>query len=179
MVEKKRLVIVDQNGNIVKGRFEQSPDTKVLIERMREMAEGDILEYSELTKKIGRDVQNEARSNLDAARNYLWRNDHMFFDCVHGVGVKRVTTDGWVEVVKGHEDSITRKERKLIKKLEVVDHQTLSQVKRMDALMLEAKLRAKVLFSSRKYEERLLEETKKRGEAPKLTISVDFLHACQ
>lgn len=70
-------------------RFTASANTRLLAQRLRSAAEGEIVTYPDLSAEIGRSVSG-ATATLHSARRML-RRDHMIvFDVVTGVGLKRL-----------------------------------------------------------------------------------------
>lgn len=75
---------------------ELSVDTQVLERTLRASAVGTIVSYEELSKAIGRDVQNGARHILHSARRRLLAQDRIVFGVVTDVGLKRLDDHGIV-----------------------------------------------------------------------------------
>src|SRR5262245_45625200 len=78
-----------QNGN--HARFKTHPDTLMLIEGLSQAEYHQTAPYSALSELIGRDVQKEARNILRSALRCLERDYGMFFSCITGKGVVRIT----------------------------------------------------------------------------------------
>ncbi len=98
--------------------YEQSIDTQVLIERLSEMQEGDVLTYDALSEAIGRNVTREARHILGSARRFVEREHAIFTDTISKTGIKRITP---AQVVQGAPKQTKRKmhnaSNRLIRKL--------------------------------------------------------------
>ncbi len=87
-----------------KGMFEKSADTSVLENRLRSTKPGEVIEYAELSKLLGRDVRMYCNSNLATARKTLV-GESIFFDVITGEGFKRLTFD---EAVQASGTYVTR-----------------------------------------------------------------------
>jgi len=79
------------NGNGKQARFKMSVDTLRLIEGLSQAEYHQIASYSNLSELIGRDVQKEGAGILRSALNCLERDYGMFFSCITGQGVMRIT----------------------------------------------------------------------------------------
>lgn len=82
---------------------EMSADTRFLYQMMKDATPGQTLTYTELSKAIGRDVQEAARSNLRSAR-LKCRSEGIEFGVIASQGLKRLndeeivaTGDYWIE----------------------------------------------------------------------------------
>ena len=80
-----------KNGNGKQARFKLSTDAIALIEGLSQAEYGQVAPYAALSELIGRNVQGEARSVLNSALNVLERDYGMFFSCVTGEGLMRIT----------------------------------------------------------------------------------------
>jgi len=107
-----------------KSIFEISPDTQLLIARLEKMQKGECVQYDELSKIIGRNVQMN-RSSLLSARRILQRQG-MVFDAVSGVGIKRLDDIGIVKASQGHVFRAYQAARRGAQKLSCVDYDTLN-----------------------------------------------------
>lgn len=85
--------------------FARHPDTDILYGRLRAAKVGELVTYEELSKAIRRDVQNDARGQLDSARKIAARDDGADFDPVVGVGLKRLAP---AEVVQSGSRDVRR-----------------------------------------------------------------------
>lgn len=84
--------------------FELSADTRFIHQRLSKAAVGDVVEYEELTKLIGRDIRGAARHSLQSAIR-LCQKDGREFGAVMNVGIKRLSPE---EIVVAAEDQIAR-----------------------------------------------------------------------
>lgn len=71
--------------------FKLHVDTLTLIEGLSQAEYGQVAPYPALSELIGRDVQKEAGYVLQSALKCLQRDYGMFFSCVRGEGVMRIT----------------------------------------------------------------------------------------
>lgn len=81
-------------GTITEGRsapFSVSIETTLLVERIKTMAQGDLVTYRDLTKLVGQDVQGEARHILQSARRICQREYQVVTDAERNVGIRRLT----------------------------------------------------------------------------------------
>lgn len=106
--------------------FVQAIETRLLIERMKQMAVGDTLEYSEIESITGRKLVR-ARSALDTARSSLLKTDGMVFGTITKVGIKRLADDEIVNSSVTTEKRIGRMSRREIKRLSCANYNALSQ----------------------------------------------------
>lgn len=65
-----------------------SIDTKLIIKRMEETKEGDVVSYEELSALIGRDVRVLAKGSTRTARKNLLKQQ-IYFECISNVGFRR------------------------------------------------------------------------------------------
>jgi hypothetical protein len=91
-------------------------NTLLLIKRLREAEVGDIIEYAELSKIIGMDVQSLGDGYLRTARDTLLRDNERFFGVVRGLGVMRCDSKQTNAIAS----SYRRKIRKAARKAQVI-----------------------------------------------------------
>lgn len=96
---------------------ELSIDSRTLYDRLAKMEIGEFIPYSELTMLIGRDIQNDARGNLDTARNMARRDNRMVFGVVMNEGLKRLADEEIVGVGMQAVKSIGKASLRAMKKL--------------------------------------------------------------
>ena len=111
--------------------FQASGDAKILVHVLREVEVGDVVSYSKLTAAIARDVQNDARSVLETARQIVQREDKMIFDAVRGIGLKRLTDDEIVGLSDRTREHVRRSARRVVKKMVCVDYVNLTPEKQV------------------------------------------------
>lgn len=75
---------------MTKGIREKSNDTLIVENRLRNTIPGDVVEYAELSKLLGRDARTFCRASLNSARRILV-GDSIFFDTLPNIGFKRLT----------------------------------------------------------------------------------------
>ena len=73
-------------------RFERSIETQILLKRLGKMEDGQVVTYEELGSLIGKKIDG-AFTKLSQARKIAFREHKRVFDCVPGVGVKRLNAD--------------------------------------------------------------------------------------
>lgn len=96
---------------------EISADGQRLAQRLAHSQPGDIIPYQELSLIIHRNVQREGRSAMDCARKYALRDEQALFECIRGVGLKRLTDEEIVKVGPSHIKRIHSASRRGILKL--------------------------------------------------------------
>lgn len=69
--------------------FEMSSESRVLRQRLRQAKIGEVVSYAQLSADVGKAVSG-ASGALQSARRALLNDEHMVFDVVYGVGVKRL-----------------------------------------------------------------------------------------
>ena len=93
-------------------------DTRVLVNRLLVTKVGEVVEYSELTSLIKRNVQGKGRPVLESARRYLERTERIAFGVVRNVGFKRLTgiqaLDTGVDAFGRHRRATTREARRIL-----------------------------------------------------------------
>lgn len=67
---------------------EATVDTRMLYKRLSEMNPGESVSYTDLSNIIGRNVQGDARFNLNTARKMVEREDSKTFGVIINEGVK-------------------------------------------------------------------------------------------
>lgn len=77
-----------------------SVDSIMLSKRLATAQFGDVINYSELSKLIGRDVQNDARGCLVTAMKIVRRDNQIVFGTVRNVGIRRLNDDEIVDTPK-------------------------------------------------------------------------------
>jgi hypothetical protein len=103
--------------------------TQEIERKLLEVEVGETITYAELSEHIGLNVQEpNARGYLYSAMRRLLNNDQIVFDCVRGVGVKRLSDE---EIAKGigskYLKSLRAKTKKANKKLtSIQDFENLS-----------------------------------------------------
>lgn len=96
---------------------ETSVDTRLLYQRLQSMGPAEEISYEDLSAVIDRDVRNGARHNMESARHMAQRIDGMIFDCVRGVGLKRLDDSGIVKTADSRMKRIRGQARRGVKAL--------------------------------------------------------------
>jgi len=99
---------------------ELSLDRQMLTERLEKVAIGETVTYAELSEVIGREVRM-CRHLLYGAMHTLQRDNHMIFDTVMNVGVKRQDDSGIVAGGDAYIRHIRRTSRTGARRLSCVD----------------------------------------------------------
>lgn len=105
--------------------YEASLETKLLHQRLKKAAPGEVITYVEMAAVTGRPA-NLLRPALATARARAQREDDMVFAAVRGVGVKRLDDDEIVDSLDADTTAIRRKVRRAVRKAARVDYQKLS-----------------------------------------------------
>jgi len=74
-------------------KFKRSLETQLIHDRLIETKIGEIVEYKEMNKLIGGDVQNGDRNHLTIARDLALRDENMVFATINNIGVKRMSDE--------------------------------------------------------------------------------------
>lgn len=88
-----------------------SYDTRLLVEKLSSVKEGETVSYDDLDKAIGRDVRNGAYCLLLSARRIVRRDSGIVFETIRNVGLKRSDNAG---IVNNIISTTPRKIRSLI-----------------------------------------------------------------
>lgn len=84
--------------------FERSIDTRLLLQRLVETKQSEVVPYTELSEAISRPVSG-GTSNLQSALRIAFNDYGMVFSPIRGVGYRRLT-DG--EIVEASGNDVTR-----------------------------------------------------------------------
>lgn len=106
--------------------FEISVDAKLLIDFLREIPEGDRATYSAMTKLLGRDVREEAKSALRTAFSHLVKEDQIHFEVIPNIGYVRLSDDEVARRAGTVAQKVSRFARREVKKLVVQDFDKLN-----------------------------------------------------
>ena len=87
------------NGKAKRPDFTVSSDTLKIESLLRELKEGEVLEYETMTKAIGRNIRKEASYCLVSARRRLLVED-IYTANVRGVGVMRGTSSDTIQACR-------------------------------------------------------------------------------
>lgn len=96
-------------------RFEQHPYTRLLVDRLRTVPVGSIVEYATINAELGIEVDGRARHLLRSARSRLLEDDGIVFDAVTSVGLKRLDDVGVVDAAEGRTRLTGRHVRRTLK----------------------------------------------------------------
>jgi hypothetical protein len=131
-----------------RGIFETSIDTQLVIDHLKEKVIGDIVSWEEVEAILGR-VRPSICSNVRSARNFLEREEHIFFESIKGVGFKRIADEDVVGIVKTSgvkrvRSLISRQARRL---KNISDFDGMSNEKKVEHNTTLSVLGAMILFS--------------------------------
>lgn len=84
---------------------EVSLATRLLYERLKELAVGEVASYKELSQICGRNVQEDGVGLLNSARNICLREHQIVFSPIINEGLKRLSDS---EIVRGADADIGR-----------------------------------------------------------------------
>ena len=101
--------------------FVLSADAQILHSELTTVQHGNTVTYETLSKRIGRDVQKEARGVLTTARRITQREDSIVFEAVRAVGLRRLTGNDFAELGKSTVKRLGKGARRLRTKLKVAD----------------------------------------------------------
>jgi hypothetical protein len=135
---------------------EISIDTRAIYERLVRLKPGEMVEYAELNKLIGRDVQSKARHNLTSAMRRALHADRIVTESVPNIGIKRLT-DSEVVATSGHNgrSRIRRIANRTVRKLTSVDFDQLPPDQKIRQNAELSQLSALRAFSSEKVGKRI------------------------
>jgi hypothetical protein len=138
-------------------RFERSPMTQALIERLGGMHPGDFVSYGELSELSHCDVQDDqGRGFLGTAREALERERRMVFDVVVNQGLKRVDEAGTIAMSDARLSRIDRAAKRGVRQLGTVSNtEKLTMAQRVSLSANRARLGIVRLFASRRGEKLL------------------------
>lgn len=102
-------------------------DTRLLMQRLLLVEEGQDILYPSLSAVVGRPVQSSARSNLDSALRML-RRDGVYFECIRGEGLRRIPPQNVPQIVSSKTTTrIHRAARRGLKDLNGIEYTALPQ----------------------------------------------------
>lgn len=138
-----------------KAMFVKSNDTTILEAALREIEEGAVISYVDLSKAIGRDVREHAAGCLKTARNILER-DGLHTASVRTVGIKRLIPGECIDKARGHVTRARRAASRSRQTIETTDFARLDDGEKSAALAIAAQSGAMEMFGARKAEKRLM-----------------------
>lgn len=120
-----------------KTMFEMSIDTRMLYDRLKEAAIGEVVSFTQMQEILGRLVDG-ASSNLQSALHRL-ETDGIAFANVRGVGYQRMNDVEVVNTAESAREGLRRKAKRAIKRL--------TCVQQFDALPNELKVKHNAAIS--------------------------------
>ena len=139
---------------MTKGIQEKSADTRVIENRLRNTAVGELVTYDELSKLLGRDVRAFCKSNVDCARRALVK-ESIFFDTMKNEGYKRLNNEEAVIASDHYRTRARRAARRGLTHLVNVPFDGLTDESKRKHLAMSAQLGAIELFGSTKSSKRI------------------------
>lgn len=86
-----------------------SMETQMLVKRLAQAQEDDLIEWNELTRLIGKDVQLRANGLLQTAKRICAREKQIAFETISGKGIRRLFNNEIPGAVRGHIKGIHKK----------------------------------------------------------------------
>lgn len=96
--------------------FEISADTRLVLQRLREVTVGELVTYRELGAAISKDLSG-ASGCLHRAREKLVRNEQIVFSVVRNVGLRRLNDRDIVAATAGDVGAIRRHAKRAVRKV--------------------------------------------------------------
>ena len=127
--------------------FQVSLDTQKIQEKLEPCEFNVVVAYDELNRLIGRNVQKEARGNLNTAIYRLLRDKRIRFETIRNVGVRRIGDAAIVDAGQAGVQKIQRTSRRELDKIGCANFEKLSDGKKKEHLALSASLGATNLLS--------------------------------
>jgi hypothetical protein len=109
---------------------EISIDTLAVIEILEVVEENEIITYSELSERIGRDIRKDARSCLYTALRHLQRDYSRLFGVIKSVGLRRLNDSDILSLSVGMRRKHRRQVERDIAKIELANDENLSDSQR-------------------------------------------------
>lgn len=91
---------------------EMAPETRIVLQRLKGMKIGDFVSYEELSQLSGKPIAGSS-FNLSTARRALLKYDHMVFEVIRTLGLKRLND---VELATTVSDKFVDKSRRHAKR---------------------------------------------------------------
>lgn len=107
-------------------RFEESPVRRLVAEKMRAAAIGEVVPYSALSEVIGGDAQGAGRHLVASARAMLLK-EGILFDAVTNVGLKRLDDVGALDATESHLNRSRRAVKRASRTLAVSNYEALPE----------------------------------------------------
>jgi hypothetical protein len=112
-------------GETTPARFTSSYETRVVYQRLRKLAVGEVVPYRELSELIGEDVQTLGRGAVNSARRIVLRDNRIVTDAVTNVGIKRLSDGEAVAGAARTFSKVRRTAQRGIDRLTAVDFDAL------------------------------------------------------
>lgn len=132
--------------------FEIAEQTKRVVARFRDMKQGELITWRELSHIIGCNSQEEGRHFVKTARDVMLREGKVF-GCVMGEGVKWYTDHDTAKLPEWYRRRIYNAARKQQKQLNTINLARLTPRERLEVAAAQANAGTLALFASRKHYE--------------------------
>lgn len=142
-----------------------SPDTKILRSVLEEAKVGDVITYDALSKAIGRDVREYARSSMYAAMRQLRAEHNYVFAARTNVGYQRMSdVEIVVNVATRQRQSVQRKANRNLNLLRIVDYHELPEEHRMQHIVASAQFGVIASMANASSTKRIAHEVANNGK---------------
>lgn len=98
--------------------FQVSIDTKLVVDRFKQAAVGEVVSFKALSEALGRKVEGDCPNVQSALRILL--NDHTVFENVRSIGYKRLNDVEIVGTAERDREALRRRAKKTVKRLSSV-----------------------------------------------------------
>jgi hypothetical protein len=159
-IKPNEHVISTHRFEHIKGRH---PVTMMIIDMLKQLSIGSELNYSEIYAVTGSDVSAGATGYryLQSAKEYCIRNHGMVISPVRGENkIVRLNDNEIINCMSNGIDSIRRKAKRYIRKASVINTVNLSDEAKRSYFSKSAMLGAIKVFSSKKAEKAICDNTK-------------------
>lgn len=151
--------------------FEESIQRRLLVDRLREIEENEIVTYSALSALIGDDVQEGGRHYLASAREKLAKEGYVF-DAVVNVGVKRLDPIGIVAATDNYLGKSVNAVVRAKRTLHVADYERLPDEEKKRYGIAQLRIGIAQQFSRRKALNRLKGIVDVQASLPKMRAAL-------
>lgn len=104
-----------------KPSFELSIDTRLVYDRLKQAAIGEVVSFRALKDALGREVEG-SESSIQSAVRRLLKVDGIVFENVRGVGYKRLADIDIVRSSESMRDRLRRGAKRMVRKLACVQN---------------------------------------------------------
>lgn len=126
---------------------EKSADTSILESVLREAEVGQMVTYDQMSKAIGRDVREHARSALATARKTLLK-EGLVFGVEAKTGLIRLNDAGILQSTESDRRRVMRATKRSLHKLALVDFEKLDAEDKKKHITMSAQMGTLGMFAS-------------------------------